>query len=183
MNEKVQNFIEQKNKEVMEAKNKEKEDFLDRYGLYTAVYSEEKPSAYAFTEEEKKEYPFIKWDNGKAIRYKKVYDEITDEEYEAMKKAEEPVLDEHNDEENYSSIAMVLNIMGVVVYLTAFVLGIVLGNQTVSGYYSSHTEFNLGIAVVYWVIGAFSGTILLGFGKIVESLNQQTQLLKKLLKK
>ena len=78
-----------------------------------------------------------------------------------------------------------LVILALVVYVAAFIVGIEMGNKAnlLNVYSSYSSNFDLGTAVIYWGIGLFSGTVMLGFASIVDHMNKQTALLRMLLRK
>ena len=105
MNEKVKKYIEETQKEIDEAKRKEREKVLDEVGLFTVV-KEYPPQNY--TNEYKavaEGYPNCEVRDGKYVYYREIerkYEQVTDEEYKqilAIKKEKEALTNEKKTEE------------------------------------------------------------------------------------
>ncbi len=62
-----------------------------------------------------------------------------------------------------NGIATLLEVLAILVYIGAFIAGIMMGKD----YYG---DFSFGVALIYWVAGLFSGTMLLGFSEVVQLL-------------
>lgn len=188
MNQEVLDFIKLKDQEYAALKAEEKRAFMDKAGIWKKVFEDADDQA---ANGEKQEYPYGEYDGDKWKRYRRVYPELTEEEFAAMKQAQDRVDEaKHDEKEEKSSgssgLATFLKVLAFVLFIGAFIAGIALANKEVSvGTYYTHTEkkFDLGTAIIYWGIGLFSGSVMLGFASIVENLNHQTQLLRAVLKK
>ncbi|MBQ7953221.1 MAG: hypothetical protein IJ332_00550 [Clostridia bacterium] len=101
--------------------------------------------------------------------YKKVPVEITDEEYQEVKK-----YSKQDDTLEINPIATALTCIAWVVFIGGFIAGIALGNvEVVKGSYYTYTdtEFSFAIAFTYWCVALISGTMFLGFAEIIKLLN------------
>ena len=164
MNEKLQEFLDKKRKEESNKARKEKISTLVALGLYDKVYSQD--NIYC------EEYNFFEWDEeeNRNKYYKIVPIEITDEEYEEVKKyRRKEVIREEN------TIATILTVIAWIVFIGGFFAGVVLGPtevyKEVYGEYKVETEFSFAVAFVYWAIAFISGTMFLGFAEIIKLLN------------
>lgn len=162
MHEKVQEFINEKKNEERRIYDSKKSQLLISLGLTEKVYSDSKEYSYEFPYSENVDGE-LKWYKIKAI-------EITDEEYEEIKK--------YSSKNNYveapnNTIATILTVIAWIVYIAGFLAGMCLANVEVTrGYYYTHTEteFSIGIALMYWGIALVSGTLFLGFAEIIKLL-------------
>ena len=145
MNPKLSDYFAQKRLEEQQARDA----LLISQGLYEKVY--------APNDEWSEEYPENEYDQKREIYcyFKKVAIEVTDEEYEQIKKyafasstLPEPV-------NSTNGIATVLTVIGVIVYLIGFI-----------GFFAM---FNIS-AFITLVGAAISGTMLLGFAEIIKLL-------------
>ena len=155
MNEKVKGFLNAK--KVAERKNyeKEKQSTLIELGLFDKVYAPDNKQS--------EEFSYFEWDSANSTNkyYKKVPVEITDEEFEEIKKClEKEALQKDNP------VATALTFIAWAVFICGFIAGGVLGD-TVAEY--SH-EFSLGTAFTYWAVSFISGTMFLGFAEIIKLL-------------
>ena len=198
MRPEIQQIIDRKNMEYKAVKTAKEENeklkLLDRMGLFEIEYAEPKVNEYGYyfyTPEDCANYPFVETNSdGKMLRYKKVYTDVTDEEYEALlniaelmpEKKEESVPDTISVKGYQSGLASFMVGLAIMLYLAFFILGIVMGNNSVASYLSSRSEFSFGTALLFWVIGVFAGTMMLGFAHIVDHLYKQTILLNKISK-
>ena len=111
------------------------------------------------------EFSSSEWDSASSTNkyYKKVPVEITDEEYQEVKKySKGDVLVQNNN-----PIATTLRVIAVLVYIVGFIGGIVIGDAVAE--YS--WEFSWGTAFIYWFVSFFSGTTILGFAEIIQLLH------------
>lgn len=117
------------------------------------------------------EFPHYEYDSTNSVTryYKKVPIEITDEEYEEIKKY---------SQKRYTStsnpVATALTVIAWIVFIGGFIIGIASANvEVVKGVYYTYTttEFSLAIALTYWCIALISGTFLLGFAEIIKLLD------------
>lgn len=148
MNPKLSDYFAQKRLEEKQARDA----LLISQGLYEKVY--------APNDEWSEEYPENEYDQERqTIRYfKKVAIEVTDEEYEQIKKyaVKPPIfLPKPN------VIAKILLGVGICVYGLGFIGGMQL---------QSAAEELLSLAIIVWAIAAVGGTILLGLSEIVKLL-------------
>lgn len=145
MNEKVAKYLEEK-------REKERKEILIAAGLYEKEYapkSQELPNG---------EYPRLDTTIIPNRPYKAIPIEITDEEYEQIKKyaVKPPIfLPKPN------VIAKILLGVGICVYGLGFIGGMQL---------QSAAEELLSLAIIVWAIAAVGGTILLGLSEIVKLL-------------
>lgn len=189
MNERVKAFLEQKEAETGIAIDTEntastdtestvsanaRDHLLLRAGLYDKVYSEEKSRT--------SEYPYYDHTVGKY--YKEVPIEVTDDEFRAIRKAldghitnSNVYMDEsvYTPEEGGCAVATALQVFAWIIFIGGFFAGIFLAIKSVDvgGYYYSRaeTKFVWSVALTYWFTAAVSGTLLLGFAKIIELLD------------
>lgn len=192
MNPEVQRIIDQKNSEYEIMKNAKEQSerikVLDKVGLYTKEYGTPK-GQYGYSKEEIELYPLSEMKDGVLRRYRKVYPEITDEDFEALKNTAELMPDTKDtteavlDNSTQTGLAKFMIILSLVLYLSFFIIGIVMGNNSIESYLTSRSHFSFGTALLYWIIGVFAGTIMLGFSHIVDHLYKQTLLLKRIQEK
>lgn len=167
MDERVKAFLERKQSEEKAAHDKEKQNTLIQLGLYEKEYSPD----ITYSEE----YPC--YENENTDHYGKYYKavplEVTDEEYQIIKKYAKSENDA-DTEIRENTIAKVLQVFSWILFICGFFAGIVFGNESIDvGFYSfSHTEtkFMWSVALTYWCTAAVSGTILLGFAEIIKLL-------------
>ncbi len=155
MNEKLKEFLDAKKDAEKKAHEEKKKDTLIELGLFEKEYSEK--NQYSI------EYPWSEWDSANSTNkyYKKVPVEITDEEYQEVKKyAKPPVLSTEN------MIAKALIIIASAVFVLGFIGGIVAGSVTAS----YNDEFNFVVALITWIASAVNGTMFLGFAEIIKLL-------------
>lgn len=164
MNEKLTKFLDKKRKEELDKLRREKTNNLIELGLYDKVYSPD--NAYS------DEYELYEWDSENNIGkyYKIVPIEITDDEYQEVKKYQK---NEQSKEKNVIASALVASAWFV--FIGGFIAGIMFGNgevyKEVYGEYIVDTEFSIGIAFVYWGVCFISGIMFLGFAEIIKLLD------------
>ena len=117
------------------------------------------------------EFSSSEWDsdNSTIKYYKEVPIEITDEEYQEVKK-----YSKKDDTSEINPIATALTVIAWVVFIGGFIAGIALGNvEVVKGSYYTYTdtEFSFAIAFTYWCVALISGTMFLGFAEIIKLLD------------
>jgi len=162
MNERLKRFLDAYKIDEIKRYEKEKRKTLINAGLYEKEYSPD-----GFDDEE---HPF--YDDGTDKYYKKVPINITDEEYQELKKYTNKANTE--SEPNTNTIATALAIIAWIIFIFGFIAGIAFGNTEVEhGYYYNYTkkEFSLVIAATYWGISFISGTVFLGFAEIIKLLD------------
>lgn len=166
MNEKIKEFLEEKKEIGRKNIDEEKARTLINLGLYEKVYSPEN--------EYSAEYPFSEWDSVSSTTkyFKKLAYEITDEEYEEVKK-----YSQSSNEFFYSenAISKALTIIAWVIFIGGFIAGLALGNVEVTKgvyYRYTDTEFSFAIAFTYWCVSLISGTMFLGFAEIIKLLEE-----------
>ena len=144
MNEKLKEFLESK-KEIQRAEFEEnKAKTLIDLGLFDKIYAED-DSEFTY------EFPESEYDAETSTfkRYKKQAIDITDEEYDELKK----YLNYSTDSKT-NSIATILTVIAWVVYVCGFISGFVLSDMM----------------LVYWIASFVVGTIYLGFAEIIKLL-------------
>ncbi len=154
MHEKVKEFLAKKQAEEQKKYAKEKERVLESLGIVEKEYSNN--TSYTV------EYPYYEWgsESQSGRYYKKNKIDVTDEEYEMIKK--------YNKEESYFSsntIATFLTVIAVIVFVIGFIGGIVLGNT-----FEIRYDFNTPLMFATWVICAVNGIFILGFAEIIKLL-------------
>ncbi len=161
MNNAVQKFLEKKRQELNNNNEKTKNDYLISLGLYEKIYSPD--NKYS------KEFNFSEWDTEAQINrwFKKIVFDVTDEEFEEIKK----LCGENKNTslDNSNPVATALTVIAILIFLCGFIAGIVLGNVEVGSIYT-HTEFSFAIAFTYWAISFISGIMMLGFAEIIKLL-------------
>ena len=162
MNEKVREFLEMCKEEEIRRKsetdkvtNEEKNKLLIDLGLY-----EEVPSPNGMYS---KEYPnFIGCDeNGTPMYCKYVPVDVTDEEFEKIKKCASTLSSNITEDETESyknGVATTLTVIAWVTYIVGFIAGLLLCDEVVA----------LGIAEIAATF--ISGTTFLGFAEIIKLL-------------
>ena len=102
--------------------------------------------------------------------YKIIPIEITEEEYQEVKKYSK----KKDDNLETNSMSTVLSIIGWLIFVGGFIAGIISGIIEVEGgvYYKyTYTTFSIAIALAYWGISFISGTLFLGFAEIIKLLD------------
>ena len=160
MNEKLKAFLDTKKAAETKKYEEEKQKTLIDLGLFEKVYS----PGNKYSEE----FCFSDWDSDtqQSKYYKKVPIEITEEEYQEVKKH----LKKEDATEN-NPIAKALTIIAWVIFIAGFIAGIVFGNVEVEGYYRSYSEFSFALAFIYWCVSFISGMMFLGFAEIIKLLD------------
>lgn len=156
MNEKVKEFLDAKKEAEKKKYEEDKQKTLIELGLFEKVYSP--------NNEYSEEFCFSEWDSSNLTSkyYKKVPIEITDEEYQEVKKYSKKFIDVSAN----NPISAILKVIAVIVYIVGFIAGIIIGASI-----SSITmEFSWGGAFAYWAVSFFSGTTILGFAEIIQLL-------------
>lgn len=154
MNEKLKQYLDEKDKLQKELSEKKKSDLLIREGLYEKEYSDGYNDEYSW------------YDNLEGKYYRKVPIEITDEEYQLLK---EVCKSDNEKSANYNvknGVAKALIFIACIIYIFGFIAGIGSGTDAAE-YYS---EFNFIVALIYWVVTLVSGTMFLGFAEIIKLL-------------
>ena len=147
MNERLQKFLEVKKLLERIDYEEEKEKTLIEFGLYEKVYSPDNTYSEEFSSSE--------WNSVDLTTkyFKKVPIEVTDEEYEEVRKySNHTPLPKNNTPEN-NSIAKALTIIAYFAIIVGFI-----------------SCFIFGFA--YFCVGLISGTMLLGFAEIIKLLHQ-----------
>ena len=161
MNEKVKEFIEQKQKEKNEINRweieREKEKLLTSLGLVDKIYS---PDG-------KKSDEYDRWESdgkGGYVYYKWANIEITDEEFDALKNClnDTEEKDETTSTSEHSTIATILMVVAWVIYIGGFIAGFVLGVDR-------YGDFS-PMAFVWWAVFFVAGTLYAGFAKVINLL-------------
>ncbi len=168
MNEKLKEYLETKAQLRKDAYEREKKDLLIREGLYDEI------SVGRGITESQEDGVDSKWDYAtqKYEYYKQVPIDITDEEYEELKKVCTSV-QKADTVDNSNGIATALTVIAWIIYIGGFIAGIAFGNvEVVRGTYYTYTdtEFSFAIAFVYWAVCLVAGTMFLGFAEIIKLL-------------
>lgn len=171
MHPRVVEYITERQAEIKQDNEKEKQRFLLREGLFEKVYS---PDGHANAE-----YAYSEWNESEKcyVYYKRVPLEVTDEEFEEMKKVYREKRRETSMSDALTSqnpIATLLTVIAWVSYIGLFIAGIALGRHEVGTYYT-RTEFSLALALPYWIAGLVSGTLFLGFAEVIKLLTDIKQ--------
>ncbi len=167
MHEMVREFLEKKRQKIEAEKEKNKVETLISLGLYEVEYS---PDG-----EQTSEYNLGKWDEeaGKTRYYKKVPVDVSEEEYEEIKKI--ACADSEKSQSQSNIVAKTLSVVAGLIWGGGFIAGIVLGNVEVtkSTFYNTYTdtEFSFAIALAYWASSFIIGTMMMGLAEIVKLLN------------
>ena len=166
MNDKLKEFLDVKKADEKNRYEEEKRETLIDLGLFEKVYSPD--NSY------NEEFSWVEWDGSSTNKYyKKVPVEITDEEYQEVKKYLRQ--EKTKKETTYNNpIATALTVIAWVLFIGGFIAGIALGTVEVErGYYYTYTdtEFSFAIAFVYWCVSLISGTMFLGFAEIIKLLD------------
>lgn len=160
MNEVIRKFIDAKISEENAKHDAEKSSTLSNLGLYEKIYSpDNKYSA---------EYPESELDNTNTFKYyKKKPIEISDEDYEELKKH----LDK-GEHKKHKTIALILTVIAWVIFVVGFVAGMSFANIVVDPYdVMNGSYFSFSIAFTYWSVSLISGAIILGFAEIIKILD------------
>ena len=163
MNEKLKEFLDAKKDAEKKKYEDEKQKTLIELGLFEKIYSPD--------DNYSEEYSSCEWDSANSTNkyFKKVPVEITDEEYQEVKKYSKK---EETTENN--PIVTALSVIAWIVFIGGFIAGIALGTVEVErGYYYTYTdtEFSFAVAFVYWCVSLMSGTMFLGFAEIIKLLD------------
>lgn len=163
MNQKLKEYLEEKEQIKRDEKEKAKRKLLFQEKLYeTKEISKEE--YYKTDLAERKEV----WDSEKkqTVYYKYTPIEISDEEYMLLKDSCK-VHDDGSGNNSQNAVATTLTVIAWIVYIVGLVIGIILG-VSYSDY--SYSDFNFAIASVCWTIFLVNGTMFLGFAEIIKLL-------------
>lgn len=124
-----------------------------------------------------KSYEFYlpEWDeiNLMTKYYKEVPIEITDEEYQELKKYTNKEVKFVSDN-SLNSVATALKVIAWLVMIGGFIAGGILGDVEITKgtyYRYTTTEFSFAVAFTYWCGAFISGMIFLGFSEIIQLLS------------
>lgn len=145
----------QKRKELIKEQEEVKSRILIELGLYEKVYA---PDNVENNEYNCYEYDYL---NQMSRYFKKVPIEITDEEYEQIKKY--TMQTEKNESKHKNTIATILSVMAWIVYVSGFICGIVLGANQYGSFF---------LILVYWIAAFTIGTMFHGFAEIIRLLTE-----------
>lgn len=172
MNEVVKQYLDKKQAAIVEEKKRLRDEYLIENGLFNKEYI-----APGYKVPDDAEY---EWDakSGTSNYYKKVAIEVTDEEFEEIKKT----VDEYNEVQGTSyteaprnNVATALKVIAWLVYIGGFIAGIALAfvDESVEGLYRTYlkTVFSFSNAFSYWCIAFGCGTLFLGLSEIINLLN------------
>ena len=129
-----------------------KAKLLINEGLYHVVYSPDNVQS--------SEYPFEEYDatSGSMKHYKKVPMNVTNDEFEQIKKYSTI------DETPKNAISITLTVIAYIIFISGFIYGIYIGSE----YYVD--EFSFSLAFISWIITLISGMTFLGFAEIIKLL-------------
>jgi len=146
VNKMVKEFLDSKKELELKNEMEEKEKVLIDLGLYEKVYSPDDDYSV--------EYSWVEWDSEKSKNryYKKVSVQVSDEEYEEIKKYSS---NEVKKEKN--AIVTILTVVAWIMYIGGFILGIALGSIV--------GEYSFMFVLIYWVAFFVGGTMYLGLQK------------------
>ena len=116
------------------------------------------------------------WDeeNQEYVYYAKMPLELSDEEYESLKRLEESETQDSNDDGELGYLTgRALQFIAIAIYILVFISGIVSGVSMNFDVFneSVNVNFSWGAALVVWVMTFVSGTVILGFAKVVQLLS------------
>ena len=151
MHEKLEEFISKKQAQETRKTAEQKNKLLMDWGLCEKIYSPDNRKS--------PKYPESEFDaNGKLLRYKIEPINITNDEYELLKKYIS------NDKKRNTPIAIALDVIAYLIFIAGFIAGITFGG---TGY-----EFNIGIAVIIWCGTLVSGILVLAVAEIIRLLTE-----------
>ncbi|MBE7046321.1 MAG: hypothetical protein E7396_02780 [Ruminococcaceae bacterium] len=106
------------------------------------------------------EYAFSEWDQNASMTkyFKKIPVEVTDEEYEEIKK-----YSSHFTLIKKNKVSSVLAFCAVIVYIIGFISGIALGDAL-------SYNFSWGVAALVWMTTLINGTLLIAVSEIINLL-------------
>jgi len=149
MNERIKDFLAVKHEEEKKKFEEEKQKTLIELGLYEKVYSENSEYSPDFPNLDYEGENNSKW-------FKKVGIEVSDKEYEEIKKYAKI---EADDSTANNPIAIILTIIAWVTYGIGFFAGL-----------GIIEEYGFGLPFVFWCVALISGTTFLGFAEIIKLL-------------
>lgn len=136
---------------------------ISHEGMITKVIIDGKYQIHGYSDDE---YPEVEYINDMNVCYRKKAIEVTDEEYEALRKVLKVGARNLSEDKSpdRSSVATIFYVIAAIIFILGFFAGIGIGNS------SKHFEFLF--AVIAWASAFVSGMIFVGFGKIIELLNK-----------
>ena len=159
MHPKIDDFLCAKALEEIKNEEEKKNSLLIELGLYE--------KAYVPDDEQNDEYTYCEYDEANSVNryFKKVPIEVTDEEYEQIKKY---AVQEKKDTSILSNgqniFATLLTAVAWIIYISGFICGTVLGVDR----YGDPTFMIL----VYWIAGFVIGTVYYAFAEIIRLLSE-----------
>ncbi len=161
MNARLQEFIQQRETEYANIKKQEykknKEEILLELELYEKKYSPD--------DKYSNEYSFCEYVDGESKYYKHEPIEISDEEFEMLKRCLEKTGSEAVKKDSvkvYNAIGNLLGAISWITYIIGFILGLVLGVD-------KDGEFS-GFVFLYWGVFFVVGTLYAGFAEVINLL-------------
>ena len=148
----VDEYLKQKRTEKFTEEYIKKAKLLINEGLYHVVYSPDNVQS--------SEYPFEEYDatSGSMKHYKKVPMNVTNDEFEQIKKYSTI------DETPKNAISITLTVIAYIIFISGFIYGIYIGSE----YYVD--EFSFSLAFISWIITLISGMTFLGFAEFIKLL-------------
>ena len=157
MHEKVQQYVAARKADELKEYVDEKRKFLLNNELYEKVYYD--------GDGDIADFPFSEWDSDLSAQrhYKRIPLEVSDEEYEEMKKYT-PKSNPQEELEDHNPIATVLLVVALIIFGSFFILGIILGVDR-------RGDLTI-MAPIYWGCGLITGVFYLGLAEIIKLLTQ-----------
>lgn len=159
MHKMAENYICEKEKQIANQKQREKNDFLLREGLYTKTYSDKA--------EYSPDYPYSEFDENTQQQryYQKEPIEVTDEEYDELKKYSSAR--KTTAEKSTNAISVFLLVVAIAVFAIGLIYGIIQAGN-ISEYSDDVAIF---VALQTWVKAFFIGSLFLGISEIIKLLH------------
>lgn len=157
MHEKVQEFLNKRKEEEKLKFEKIKAKKLIELGLYEKEYAPD--NKYS------EEYSCSEWDSSNSTKYYKIKPfEVTDEEYEEIKKYSLDGYGEVKRDGNSTDVIVkIIKVVAYIVFVVGFISGIVLGVD-------EYGDIS-GMMIVWWSLFFIYGIIMLGFAEIIKLLH------------
>lgn len=149
MNEKVKEFLDEKKAEARAKYEERRDETLKELGLYEKEYAPDN--------KESEEYPIYEWsDSGEGRWYRSKLVEVTDEEYLEILK----VTKKEDKIATADPVATALAVIAWITYIGGIIAGIIVGVEA--------EEFVT--TLVFWASAFITGTMFLGFSRIINLL-------------
>ena len=150
MNERVKEFLSAKEEEKKKWHDEEKYKILTEAGLFDKICVENDPNDdEIFTEYDP--------ENQCQSYYKMIPIDVTDEEYEEIKKVSKEMI--KCEEPKSNVIATILKVVGIIIFILGFISGLVIG------------ENSFALTFAFWVASFINGMMFLSLAEIISLLN------------